>query len=81
MSRELLAPSLLSLVGSAIVPCSGSRAAEPDGEPAALRDLVVTATGSPEPLARVLAVATVFTRERIERTTGCAICLTSNRAT
>ncbi len=43
-------------------------AAEPDTDSYCIPDIVVSATRSPEPLARIPAAATVLTREQIDRT-------------
>jgi outer membrane cobalamin receptor len=59
--------SLPSLLAGVIFLSSAAGAAEPVEETAAIRDIVVSATRSPEPLAKVPAAATILTREQIER--------------
>jgi iron complex outermembrane recepter protein len=61
------APSLV-LAACIVLSHSVSRAAEPVEDVSTLRDVVVSATRSPEPLAKVPSAATVLTREQIERT-------------
>ena len=68
MSRAPLLPPFLVLSVSVILCSSVAWAAGPDEEVPSLREIVVSATRSPEPLARVPAAATVLTREQIERT-------------
>lgn len=67
MSRAPLVPSLVILLAVAVIVPRVARAAEPEPEVSALLDIVVSATWSPEPLARVPAAATVLSRDRIER--------------
>lgn len=59
---------LLFLWLALLAPACTARAAEPETAPYRLPDIVVSATRSPEPLARIPASATVLTREQIERT-------------
>jgi len=68
VSRAPLVPPLLVLFISAILSSSVAGAAEPDEDVSTLREIVVSATRSPEPIAKVPAAATVLTREQIERT-------------
>ena len=60
--------SLVVLLAGVIVSPALAGAAESDDDVSGLRDVIVTATRTPEPLARVPASATVLTREQIERT-------------
>lgn len=68
MTRTPLVPPLFFLFVNAILPSSVAWAAEPSEDVSVLRDIVVSATRSPEPLAKVPSAATVLTREQIERT-------------
>ena len=61
-------PPYLILILSVLLSSSVARAAEPDEDVSTLREIVVSATRSPEPLAKIPAAATVLTREQIDRT-------------
>lgn len=68
MSRARLVPLLAVLLAIAVGAPRVAWAAESEPEVSALHDIVVSATRSPEPLARVPAAATVLARDQIERT-------------
>jgi len=68
VSRSPLVPPCRVLCISLILACSDGRAAEPEEDVSTLREIVVSATRSPEPLVKIPAAATVLTREQIERT-------------
>lgn len=61
-------PFLLALLVCSILCPAIADAAEPDEDVSRLREIVVSATRSPEPLTRIPATETVLTREQIERT-------------
>lgn len=68
MSRAPLLPPCLAVVISLVLPAVGTRAAEPEVEAPTLREIVISATRSPEPLATIPAAVTVLNRGQIERT-------------
>jgi outer membrane receptor protein involved in Fe transport len=61
-------PVLLALLAGALLFPSTARADEPEEPASRLKDIIISATRSPEPPATVPAAATVLTREQIDRT-------------
>ncbi len=68
MSRATLVPPCLVLCLSLLLSASDVGAADSEEEVSTLRDIVISATRSPEPRATVPAAATILTREQIDRT-------------